>query len=359
MTKFKVAVAKGDGIGPEVVDAALQVLKSLAKKDVYSFSFQEIPIGGYAIDSCGEPLPAEALDICRGSDAVLLGAVGGSKWEENKYAKKPESALLALRKNLGLYANLRPVKLFNELEEASPLKEEIIARGIDLCIVRELTGGIYFGPRGLRNNNRQEEEAYDTELYSRKEIERIGKVAFDLARKKRALVTSIDKANVLESSRLWRKVMEELATGYPDVTLNHMYVDNAAMQLIRDPAQFDVIVTSNLFGDILSDQGGALTGSLGMLPSASMGLNRRGMFEPVHGSAPDIAGKEIANPLGTILSAAMMLRLSLELEHEAQNIEHAVQRALKNGYRTADIMNDGMQLVGTKAMSEAVIRELN
>jgi 3-isopropylmalate dehydrogenase len=332
----KIALLKGDGIGPEIVDSAVRVLEAVAAKYGHKFEFTPYLIGGCAIDATGAPLPEETVKGCLASDSVLLGAVGGPKWDTLPGNLRPEKALLGIRAAMELFTNLRPAKLYPALAGDCPLRADIVANGFDLMIVRELTGGIYFGERGMREG-KYGEEAYDTECYSRMEIERIGRVAFETAQKRGKRLCSIDKANVLESSRLWRKVMHELATEYPDVELSDMLVDNAAMQLVRNPAQFDVIVTSNMFGDILSDEASQLTGSIGMLPSASLGSTSRGLYEPIHGSAPDIAGKHIANPVATILSAAMMLRYSFGMAAEADDIVRAVDEVLEAGCRTADL----------------------
>lgn len=310
-------------------------------------------MGGVAIDKTGLPLPEETLDICKKSDAVLLGAVGGEKWESLPGHLRPEAGLLAIRKGLGVFANLRPAILFKQLKSASSLKEDVLGDGLDIMVVRELTGGIYFGDRG-RRQGKNGQEAWDTEAYSEMEIERVARVAFDIARKRSKRLMSIDKANVLESSRLWREVVIRVAQDYPDVSLSHMYVDNAAMQLVRNPRQFDVIVTSNIFGDILSDEASMLTGSLGMLPSASLGQGSLGLYEPIHGSAPDIAGQDKANPIATIMSVAMMVRYSLGSQEAARAIELAVEAALDEGYRTQDIMEPGMTLVGTEEMGDKI-----
>lgn len=335
--EFNIALLKGDGIGPEIVDSAVAVLEKTAEKFGHKFNFTPYLIGGCAIDATGKPLPQETVDGCLASDSVLLGAVGGYKWDDQPGENRPEKALLGIRSALGLYTNLRPAKLYPALRNASPLKDEIVGDGFDLMIVRELTGGIYFGDRGYRQG-KYGEEAYDTEAYSVTEIERIGRVAFDSAMKRNKKLCSIDKANVLESSRLWRKTMHKLAEEYPEVEYSDMFVDNAAMQLVRNPRQFDVIVTSNMFGDILSDEASQITGSIGMLASASMGATTRGMYEPIHGSAPDIAGQNKANPIATILSAAMMLRFSFGLSDEADAIEKAVDDVLNAGWRTADLV---------------------
>ena len=354
----KIAVIAGDGIGPEVMEQALQVLKKIERKYGHTFDFAEVLAGGCAIDLEGTPLPKHTLDVCKASDAVLLGAVGGAKWDTLPGDQRPERALLGLRKELGLYANLRPAILYEELRDACPLKTEIIGDGIDICVVRELTGGIYFGEKG-RREGLNGLEAYDVEVYSVSEVERIAKTAFDIAMKRNKKLVSVDKANVLESSRLWRSVVEDVAKNYPEVKLSHMYVDNAAMQLIRDPRQFDVLVTSNMFGDILSDEASMITGSIGMLPSASLGEGNIGMYEPIHGSAPDIAGKDIANPIATILSTAMMLRYTFGLEQEAAAIENAVKTVLQNNYRSKDIMSEGMILAGTRELGKQIIETLN
>lgn len=335
--EFNIALLKGDGIGPEIVDSAVAVLEKTAEKFGHKFNFTPYLIGGCAIDATGKPLPQETVDGCLASDSVLLGAVGGPKWDDQPGENRPEKALLGIRSALELYTNLRPAKLYPALRNASPLKDEIVGDGFDLMIVRELTGGIYFGDRGYRQG-KYGEEAYDTEAYSVTEIERIGRVAFDSAMKRNKKLCSIDKANVLESSRLWRKIMHKLAGEYPEVEYSDMFVDNAAMQLVRNPRQFDVIVTSNMFGDILSDEASQITGSIGMLASASMGATTRGMYEPIHGSAPDIAGQNKANPIATILSAAMMLRFSFGLSDEADAIEKAVDDVLNAGWRTADLV---------------------
>ena len=350
---FKIAVIPGDGIGPEVVREALGVLEKIAVTSGHRFTIKELLAGGCAIDATGRPLPPETVQACRESDAVLLGAVGGEKWDGLPGDQRPEMALLGLRGQLGLYANLRPAFLYQQLKEACPLKPEIIGDQIDLMVVRELTGGIYFGPRG-RSKQDSREQAFDTEIYNEGEVERIARIAFDIARQRNSKVTSVDKANILESSRLWREVVIRVSQDFPEVKLNHLYVDNAAMQMVRDPKQFDVIVTSNLFGDILSDEAGMITGSIGMLPSASLGEGNFGLYEPVHGSAPDLAGKDQANPLATILSVAMMLRYSFNLSAEAAAIKQAVERVLAAGYRTGDIMSPGKTLVGTEQIGKLV-----
>lgn len=337
--EFKIALLRGDGIGPEIVDSAVVILEKIADKFGHKFIFTPYLIGGCAINAAGVPLPLETVDGCLASDSVLLGAVGGPEWDDLPGDKRPEKALLGIRSALGLFTNLRPAKLYPALRAASPLKDEIVSGGLDIMIVRELTGGIYFGDRGYREG-KYGQEAYDTEAYSVTEIERIGKVAFETAMKRGKKVCSIDKANVLESSRLWRKTMHSLAEKYPEVEYSDMFVDNAAMQLIRDPRQFDVIVTSNMFGDILSDEASQITGSIGMLASASLGSGTRGMYEPIHGSAPDIAGQDKADPIATILSGAMMLRYSFGLDREADAIEAAVDTVLEAGWRTADLVGN-------------------
>ena len=352
----KIALLKGDGIGPEIVDSAVRVLEAVAAKYGHKFEFTPYLIGGCAIDATGAPLPEETVKGCLASDSVLLGAVGGPKWDTLPGNLRPEKALLGIRAAMELFTNLRPAKLYPALAGDCPLRADIVANGFDLMIVRELTGGIYFGERGMREG-KYGEEAYDTECYSRMEIERIGRVAFETARKRGKKLCSIDKANVLDTSRLWRKIMHELATEYPDVELSDMLVDNAAMQLVRNPAQFDVIVTSNMFGDILSDEASQLTGSIGMLPSASLGSTARGLYEPIHGSAPDIAGKHIANPVATILSAAMMLRYSFGMAAEADDIVRAVDEVLEAGCRTADLAH-GAPSMSTEEMTDAILARL-
>jgi 3-isopropylmalate dehydrogenase len=348
MTAYRITLLPGDGVGREIVPEAVRVLEAVAKRRGRRFEFRESAVGGAAIDRFGVPLPDETLKAALDADAVLLGAVGGPKWEGLDYAIRPERALLGLRERLGTFANLRPAAVFPMLADSSTLKREVID-GIDIMVVRELTGGIYFGkPRGVTPYEGGE-RGINTEVYTTPEIERIARVAFGLARKRRRLVTSVDKANVLEATELWRRVVTKVHAEFQDVELKHMYVDNCAMQLIRWPKQFDVIVTTNLFGDILSDEASMLTGSIGMLPSASLG-GRVGLYEPIHGSAPDIAGKDVANPIATILSAAMMLRHSFDLEHDAAAIERAVSSVLERGYRTADIMQPGMTKTGTREM---------
>ncbi|MFN3564384.1 MAG: 3-isopropylmalate dehydrogenase [Burkholderiaceae bacterium] len=354
---MRVAVLAGDGIGPEILAEALKVLDRLAR-DGLKFEFEHAPIGGAAVDACGDPLPAATLEAARRADAVLFGAVGGPKYDALPRAQRPEQGLLRLRKALGLFANLRPAVIHPELAAASTLKPEVVA-GLDLLIVRELTGDIYFGqPRGIRRLDNGEREGFDTMRYSESEVRRIAHVAFRAARKRRRRLCSVDKANVLETTQLWREVVTEVGREYPDVELTHMYIDNAAMQLLRNPRQFDVIVTGNMFGDILSDEASMLTGSIGMLPSASLDANGKGLYEPIHGSAPDIAGKGVANPLATILSAAMMLRYSFGQEGAAQRIEAAVSSVLAQGLRTADIALPGEAKVGTRQMGDAVVGAL-
>jgi len=355
--EFKCAVIKGDGIGPDIVDQAINVLAKIEEKFNHKFIYTEVLAGGAAIDATGGPLPQETVDICLSSDAVILGAVGGPKWDTLPGELRPEKALLGLRSALGLYANIRPAILYNELRAACPIKDSIIGDGLDLIVIRELTGGAYFGERG-RGHGENGEYAYDTMMYSEMEVERIAITGFEVAMKRGKRLTSVDKANVLESSRLWRSVVERVAKSYPEVKLNHLYVDNAAMQLVINPKQFDVIVTENLFGDVLSDEASMITGSIGMLPSASLGKTKLGMYEPIHGSAPDIAGQNKANPIATVLSMAMMLRHSFDLEEEAQAIEKAVKQVLVDGYRTGDIMSPGYTLVGTVEMGKLLCERI-
>lgn len=351
----KITVLPGDGIGPEVVKGAVAVLDVIAEKFGHTFEYQYAKIGGIAIDECNDPLPQETIDMCKASDGVLLGAVGGPKWDNLPGDMRPEKGLLGIRKALGLFANLRPVTAYDSLSDSSTLKKEVIS-GVDLLIVRELTGGLYFGePRERRELENGELEVVDTLAYTRTEIERIMRQAFELAKIRSKKVMSVDKANVLESSRVWREIAIEVAKDYPDVKLDHMLVDNAAMQLIRDPKQFDVIVTENMFGDILSDEAAMLTGSLGMLPSASLGSDGPGLYEPCHGSAPDIAGQNKANPLATIASAAMMLKYSFGMKEEAEVIEKAITTVLDAGCRTGDIAKPGEQVLTTDEMTQKVI----
>jgi 3-isopropylmalate dehydrogenase len=354
---FKLAVIPGDGIGPEIVDQAIKVLDKIGRKYDHKFEYNKLLAGGCAIDATGGPLPKETVEACKKSDAVILGAVGGLKWDTLPGHLRPERALLGLRGELGLFANLRPAVIYDELKDACPLKPEIIGDSVDIMVVRELTGGIYFGERGRREGS-MGQEAYDTECYSVHEVERIARIAFEIAKKRKSRVTNVDKANVLESSRLWREVVTNVSKDYPDVALEHLYVDNAAMQLIMRPGQFDVIVTSNMFGDILSDEASMITGSIGMLPSASLGEKSFGLYEPIHGSAPDIAGQDKANPIATILSIAMMLRYTFNLEAEAKNVEDAVNKVLKEGFRTGDIMSEGKTLVGTNLMGDLIAERI-
>ena len=355
--EYKIALIPGDGIGPEIVAEAKKVLDRVCEKYSHKFSYTEVLLGGASIDAHGVPLTEEAIAQAKASDAVLMGSIGGdaktSPWYKLEPSKRPEAGLLAIRKALNLFANLRPAYLYNELRDACPLRDEIIGDGFDMIIVRELTGGLYFGARKTTEENGVR-TAVDTLSYNENEIRRIAIKAFEIARKRRNKVTSVDKANVLDSSRLWRSVVEDVAKDYPDVTLEHMLVDNCAMQLVRDPKQFDVILTENMFGDILSDEASMVTGSIGMLSSASLNETKLGLYEPSHGSAPDIAGQNKANPIATILSAAMMLRYSLDLDQEADAVETAVQKVLTAGYRTGDIMSEGCKLVGTKEMGDLI-----
>ena len=348
-----IAVIRGDGIGPEIVGEAIGVLDAVAAKFGHTFTYQEAPMGGNAIDAFGVPLPDSSLETCLAADSVLLGAVGGPKWDSQPSANRPERGLLKLRGAMGLYSNVRPARMFSDLSAACPLRADIAARGIDFVVVRELIGGVYFGSHSTEEVD-GEQKATDIMAYSEHEIRRVARVAFDMARKRRKRVTSIDKANVLDTSRLWRKTVTEVAAEYPDVELRHMYVDNAAMQMVRDPSQFDVIVTENLFGDILSDEASQITGSIGMIPSSSMGDGTRGLYEPIHGSAPDIAGQDKANPIGTILAAAMMLRYSFDMAAEADAVEAAVDKVLKDGYRCGDILGEGGTLVGCREMGSLI-----
>ena len=361
MSEFNAALIPGDGIGPEIVSAAVTVLDAVRKKYGHTFNYTEVYMGGCAIDKFGVPLPDETIDICKKSDAVLMGSIGGntttSSWYKLPANLRPEAGLLKIRKELGLFANLRPCLLYSQLSGACPLKEEISAKGFDMLIMRELTGGLYFGERKTEELDGVM-TAIDTLSYNENEIRKIAVKAFDVAMKRKKKVTSVDKANVLDSSRLWRKIVNEVAENYPEVTLEHMLVDNAAMQLVRDPAQFDVMVTENMFGDILSDEASMITGSIGMLPSASQNETSFGLYEPSGGSAPDIAGKDIANPIATILSAAMMLRYSFDLADEADAVENAVERVLDSNYRTIDIMSDGMTQVGCKKMAELIAENI-
>ncbi len=354
---YKILTLPGDGIGPEVVEQGVRVLKHVASTFHLNVEFKTALIGGVSIDKYGVPLTDEVLKLAKDLDAVLLGAVGGPKWDQLDHKIKPEQGLLKIREGLGLYTNLRPAMIYDSLIDASPLKPDVV-HGTNILVLRELTGGIYFGkPKGIEKNMDGSERGFNTEVYSTNEIKRIAEKAFQFARKRKRKVCSVDKANVLESSALWRKVMTEVSKRFPDVQLSHLYVDNCAMQLIRDPKQFDVIVTTNLFGDILSDEAAMLTGSIGMLPSASLG-DHHALYEPVHGSAPDIAGQDKANPLATILSCAMMLRHSFDLHDVAVNVEKAVEKVLQDGYRTADIKQNGKELVGCKKMGELVCERI-
>ena len=348
-----IAIIKGDGIGPEIVNEAMGVLDAVAARFGHTFTYVDAPMGGNAIDAFGVPLPESSLETCMQSDSVLLGAVGGPKWDDQPSANRPERGLLKLRGAMGLYTNVRPARMFSELSDACPLRADIAARGIDFVVVRELIGGVYFGQHTTGSVD-GEQKATDIMSYTEHEIRRVAHVAFQMAQKRRKRVTSIDKANVLDTSRLWRKTVTEVAKEYPDVELLHMYVDNAAMQIVRDPSQFDVIVTENLFGDILSDEASQITGSIGMIPSSSMGEGTRGLYEPIHGSAPDIAGQDKANPIGTILAAAMMLRYSFDMAAEADTIEAAVDQTLKAGIRCGDIMQAGCTLVGCREMGAEI-----
>ena len=358
---YNIAVIKGDGIGPEIVTEAMKVLDKVADKFNHTFNYTQVLMGGCSIDATGVPLTDEAIEICKSSDAVLMGSIGGdtttSPWYKLEPSLRPEAGLLKLRKSLGLFANIRPAYLYKELKDACPLKDEIIGDGFDMVIMRELTGGLYFGERKTVEENGVL-KAYDSLTYDENEIRRIAIKGFETAMKRRKNVISVDKANVLDSSRLWRKVVEEVAKDYPEVTYSHMLVDNCAMQLVKNPRQFDVILTENMFGDILSDEASEVTGSIGMLSSASLSATSLGLYEPSHGSAPDIAGQNKANPIATILSAAMLLRYSLNLDAEADAIEAAVQKVLEDGYRTIDIMSEGCQLVGCDAMGDAIAERI-
>lgn len=359
--EYKIALIPGDGIGPEIVAEAKKVLDRVCEKYSHKFSYTEVLLGGASIDAHGVPLTEEAIAQAKASDAVLMGSIGGdaktSPWYKLEPSKRPEAGLLAIRKALNLFANLRPAYLYNELRDACPLRDEIIGDGFDMIIVRELTGGLYFGARKTTEENGVR-TAVDTLSYNENEIRRIAIKAFEIARKRRNKVTSVDKANVLDSSRLWRSVVEDVAKDYPDVTLEHMLVDNCAMQIVHNPCQFDVVLTENMFGDILSDEASMVAGSIGMLSSASLNETKFGLYEPSHGSAPDIAGKNIANPIATVLSAAMMLRYSLDLDKEAEAVENAVQKILKDGYRTVDIMSEGCKKVSTSEMGDLLVKAL-
>lgn len=351
--KFNIALIPGDGIGPDIVSETVRALNAVGGKFGHEFIFKTLLAGGAAIDAAGQPLPEETLRMCREADSVLLGAVGGPKWDNVPGDQRPEKALLGLRSGLGLYANLRPAVLYPELAAACPLRPDLVRGGLDVLVVRELTGGLYYGAKG-HTETAGGESAYDTMVYSDFEVERVAVRAFEAAKLRRRHVTSVDKANILETSRLWRRTVERIAKGYPEVTLDHLYVDNASMQMVLKPAQFDVILSENTFGDILSDLASCITGSIGMLPSASLGTGAFGLYEPIHGSAPDIAGMDRANPIATILSAAMMLRHSFNLEAEAKAIEAAVHSVLAAGWRTGDIMSEGMKKVGTKEMGRLI-----
>lgn len=355
---YKIAVIPGDGIGPEVTAEAIKALDAVGENFGHKFEYTYLLAGGAAIDKTGRCLPEETVEKAKNSDAVLLGAVGGPKWDSLPGDERPEKALLGLRKALGLYANLRPAIMFDELKSACPLKDEKVIGGLDLLVVRELTGGIYFGERGTVDTDNMGKAAYDVEMYSEKEVERVARTAFEMAMKRNKKVTSVDKANVLESSRLWRKTVAEVAADYPEVELENFYVDNAAMQLVYNPKQFDVIVTSNIFGDILSDEASMITGSIGMLPSASLADGAFGMYEPVHGSAPDIAGTGKANPMAAILSAAMMLRYTFGLRNEADAVESAVRKILSEGLRTPDIMTPGYREITTSEAGSLIAEKI-
>lgn len=352
-----IAVIRGDGIGPEIVNEAIKVLDQIAKKYGHTFIYDDVDMGGVAIDKWGDPLPQAMLDKCLAADSVLLGAVGGPKWEGLPGPQRPEKGLLRLRAGMGLYSNLRPAKLWPQLADASPLKPSIVEKGIDFLVVRELISGIYFGEHKTVEQN-GEKVATDVMLYAEHEIERIGRIAFETAMKRRKKVTCVDKANVLDTSRLWRAVLHRIKEEYPEVEYGEMFVDNASMQLVKDPSQFDVIVTGNMFGDILSDEASMLTGTIGMIPSSSLGDGTRGMYEPIHGSAPDIAGQNKANPIGTILSAAMMLKYSFGMDAEAAAIEAAVEQALNDGLRTADMMAEGCTPASCSEMGDAIAARL-
>lgn len=351
--EYKIAVLNGDGIGPEIITEAVKILDKVGEKFGHKFIYTQGYLGGESIDKYGVPYSEETSKICKNSDAILLGSVGGPKWDSIEPSKRPERGLLAIRKELGVYTNLRPAILYNVLKDASPLKEGIIGDGLDIMVVRELTGGLYFGKKSYSDT-----EAHDTLSYTRTEIERITRKAFEIAKVRRKKIVSVDKHNVLDTSKLWRKIVEEISSDYPEVLLEHMYVDNAAMQLVINPRQFDVILTENTFGDILSDEASMLTGSIGMLPSASLGDGKIGLYEPSHGSAPDIAGENIANPIATILSAAMMLRYSFGLQKEASAIEKAIEEVLNEGFRTADLYTSGTKKIGTKEMGTEIANRI-
>ncbi|MFL0197053.1 3-isopropylmalate dehydrogenase [Clostridium sp. WILCCON 0269] len=354
---MKIAIIPGDGVGREIIVQGKKVLKAVADKYKFDFQYEEVLLGGSAVDEKGTPLPDDTVEVCKNSDAVLLGAVGGPKWDKLPGNLRPEAGLLGIRKALGVFANLRPAILFSELKSASNLKPEVLGEGLNIMIVRELTGGAYFGEKN-RVNIEGGQKAWDTISYFSFEIDRIARKSFEIARKRDKKLTLIDKANVLESSKLWREVVGEIAKEYKDIELNYMYVDNAAMQLIKNPKQFDVILTENMFGDILSDEASMLTGSLGMLPSASVREDSFGLYEPIHGSAPDIAGQDKANPIGTLMSVAMMLKYSFNMEAPSQNIENSISKVLKEGYRTLDIATEGSKIVGTEEMGDLVVKNL-
>ena len=351
--EYRVTVMPGDGIGREITEGAVRVIKKIEEKYNHKFNINYADIGGTAIDNHGIPLPKETIEMCKNSDGIILGAVGGPTWDHLKGEDRPEKGLLKIRKELGLYTNLRPAIVYEPLKDASPLKAEIIGEGLDICIVRELTGGIYFGEKGVKEDG----TAYDILSYNEEEVKRIAVKGFETAMKRGKKLTSVDKSNVLESSRLWRRVVIEISKDYPEVELNHMYVDNAAMQLLINPTQFDVILTMNMFGDILSDEASMITGSIGMLPSASIG-EKYGLYEPIHGSAPDIAGQDIANPIATILSAAMMFKYSMGLLEEGAAVEKAVEKVLNDGIRTRDIYTDSTKLVGTQEMVSLIVENI-
>ena len=355
---YRIAVLPGDGIGPEVVKQAVKVLNRTGEKFGFNIEYSYADIGGIAIDKTGTPLPDETLEVCKNSDAVLMGAVGGYQWDNLPGDKRPEAGLLKIRSELGLFANYRPAVIYGPLIGASPLQKRITEKGIDILILRELTGGIYFGEKKRITTGTGEQAAYDTMIYRRSEVERIARLAFETARVRRKKLTSVDKANVLEVSRFWREIVIEVSKDYPDVELNHLYVDNAAMQLVIHPEQFDVIVTGNMFGDILSDEAAMLTGSIGMLPSASLGEGSLGLYEPVHGSAPDIAGRDLANPLATILSAAMLLRYSFKLEPAAKAVENAVVKVLEDKLMTGDIATENAKVIGCEQMGDEVAKRI-
>lgn len=354
----KIAVIKGDGIGPEIINEGIKVLNKISDKYGYKFEYSFVDGGGIAIDNHNDPLPEITLKACLESDSILLGAVGGPKWDKNPSELRPERGLLKLRKELGLFSNIRPSKIFPQLSDNSPLKKEIVDKGIDLVVVRELTGGVYFGKHTTSINSSGLEEAIDEMPYNEEEIERVAKVAFELAKKRGKKVCSIDKANVLDTSKLWRKVVERISKSYPEIEFTNMLVDNAAMQLVKNPSQFDVILTENMFGDILSDEASMITGSIGLMPSSSLGYSKRGVYEPIHGSAPDIAGKNIANPIGTILSVAMMLKYSFDMDQAAKDIENAVEKVLDKNYRTLDIASETSIKVTCSQIGDLIVENI-